>query len=95
MGKQENMENLNPTEEQTQGNVEETVTTEATTSEVDSEEWLKELTEKGYTTLVAGSREELTEMVALIPANVKYGAGAVGKDIESGLYHLKLELTGE
>ena len=55
-------------------------------------DFLDELKEKGTVTLTATSREELAEMVANIPADIKYGAGAVGKTVE-GVYSLRLDIV--
>ena len=54
--------------------------------------FLDELKDKGTVTLTATSREELAEMVADIPADIKYGAGAVGKTVE-GVYSLRLDIV--
>lgn len=54
--------------------------------------FLDELKDKGTVTLTAISREELAEMIADIPADIKYGAGAVGKTIE-GVYSLRLDIV--
>ena len=54
--------------------------------------FLDELKEKGTVTLTATSREELAEMVADIPADIKYGAGAVGKTVED-VYSLRLDIV--
>lgn len=55
-------------------------------------DFLDELKDKGTVTLTATSREELAEMVADIPADIKYGAGAVGKTIK-GVYSLRLDIV--
>ena len=54
--------------------------------------FLDELKEKGTVTLTATSREELADMVADIPADIRYGAGAVGKTVE-GVYSLRLDIV--
>ena len=54
--------------------------------------FLAELKDKGTVTLTATSREKLAEMVADIPADIKYGAGAVGKTVE-GVYSLRLDIV--
>ena len=54
--------------------------------------FLAELKDKGTVTLTATSREELAEMIADIPADIKYGAGAVGKTVE-GVYSLRLDIV--
>lgn len=55
-------------------------------------DFLAELKDKGTVTLTATSREELAEMVADIPADIRYGAGAVGKTVE-GVYSLRLDIV--
>ena len=55
-------------------------------------DFLAELEDKGTVTLTATSREELADMVADIPADIKYGAGAVGKTAE-GVYSLRLDIV--
>ena len=54
--------------------------------------FLDELKEKGTVTLTATSREELADMVADIPTDIRYGAGAVGKTVE-GVYSLRLDIV--
>ena len=54
--------------------------------------FLNELKEKGTVTLTATSREELADIVADIPADIRYGAGAVGKTVEGG-YSLRLDIV--
>lgn len=67
-------------------------TTKNEDAEAKMPDFLDELKEKGTVTLTATSREELAEMVADIPADIKYGAGAVGKTIE-GVYSLRLDIV--
>ena len=55
-------------------------------------DFLAELKDKGTVTLTATSREELAEMIADIPADIRYGAGAVGKTVE-GVYSLRLDIV--
>ena len=55
--------------------------------------FIKELLEKGTAILTAKTRDELAEMVNEIPANVKYGAGAVGYNPETGDYSLRIDIT--
>ena len=52
-----------------------------------------ELLLNGTVTLTAQSREELAAMVNDIPADCSYGAGAVGRHPETGLYSLRIDLT--
>lgn len=57
--------------------------------------YIDELLKNGTVTLTASSHEELAEMVNDIPANVRYGAGAVGKNLETGKLSLRIDLTKE
>lgn len=55
--------------------------------------YVAELLLNGTVTLTASSREELAAMVNDIPADCSYGAGAVGRDRETGCYSLRIDLT--
>ena len=55
--------------------------------------YVAELLLNGTVTLTANTREELTEMVDNIPAECHYGAGAVGRHPETGLYSLRIDIT--
>lgn len=55
--------------------------------------FVKELLENGTVTLTALSRDEFDAMLSGIPADVKYGAGAVGRDRESGVFSLRLDIV--
>ena len=67
-------------------------TTKNEDAEAKMPSFLAELKDKGTVTLTATSREELAEMVADIPADIRYGAGAVGKTVE-GVYSLRLDIV--
>lgn len=54
-----------------------------------------ELLQNGTAVLTAKTREELAEMVNDIPADCSYGAGAVGRDKETGMFSLRLDLKNE
>lgn len=56
-------------------------------------DFIKELQDKGFVVLTAQSRDELDKMVSEIPADVKYGAGAVGKNFETGVFTLRLDIV--
>ena len=58
-------------------------------------DYAKKLLDNGYTILTAKTREELAEMVNDIPADCSYGAGAVGRDKETGMFSLRLDLKNE
>ena len=58
-------------------------------------DYAKELLDNGYTILTAKTREELAEMVNDIPADCSYGAGAVGRDKETGMFSLRLDLKNK
>lgn len=55
--------------------------------------WVDELLKNGTATITALSRDEFDAMLADIPANVKYGAGAVARESETGIYVLRLDLV--
>ena len=55
--------------------------------------FVEELMKNGKVTLTAQTREELAEMVNEIPAEVKYGAGAVGFNYDTGIFCLHVSLT--
>ena len=54
--------------------------------------FVEELLKNGTVILTANSREELAEMVNDIPADVKYGAGAVGKNRDTGAFTLQIDI---
>ena len=62
-------------------------------AESGSPAFMKELLETGTTILTAKTRDELAEMVNNIPADVHYGAGAVGFNPETGDFSLRLDIT--
>lgn len=55
--------------------------------------FVEELMKNGSAILRAKTREELAEMVNDIPADIKYGAGAVGQSREDGTFLLMVELA--
>ena len=55
--------------------------------------FVEELQQKGTALLTAKTKEELTEMVNDIPADVRYGAGAVGFDYGTGMFCLQIHLV--
>ena len=55
-------------------------------------DFLAELREKGTVIITAKDMVELAEMVNNIPAEVKYGAGAVGFNQMTREYSLRLDL---
>lgn len=57
--------------------------------------FVKELLEKGTAILTAKTRDELAEMVNDIPADVRYGAGAVGFNHETGDFTLRVDITND
>lgn len=61
--------------------------------ETSQPQWLDELLNRGTVTITANSVDELAEMVNAIPAEVRYGAGAVGKNPETGIFALRLDLV--
>ena len=56
-------------------------------------DYVAELLKNGTVTLTAKTRDKLDKMVSEIPADVKYGAGAVGKNFETGVFTLRLDIV--
>jgi hypothetical protein len=54
--------------------------------------YIAELLLNGTVTLTSKTREELADMVNDIPADCKYGAGAVGKLLDGSGYVLQVDL---
>ena len=61
------------------------------TEKTQQPDFVKELLENGTTILTAKTRDELAELVNNISADVKYGAGAVGHNHETGLFSLRID----
>ena len=55
--------------------------------------WLQELLEKGTVILTADDREDFGDLIDAIPAEVRYAAGAIGKNPETGVFSLRLDLV--
>lgn len=66
--------------------------TEQQPTESGTPAYVDELLKNGAAILTASSREELAEMVNDIPADVRYGAGAVGFNPETGAYTLRVDI---
>ena len=54
-----------------------------------------ELLKNGTAILTAKTRDELAEMVNKIPADVHYGAGAVGFKPEAGAFTLRVDILND
>jgi hypothetical protein len=67
--------------------------TEQQPTESGTPAYVDELLKNGTAILTASSREELAEMVNDIPANVKYGVGAVGFNQDAGVFTLRVDIT--
>ena len=57
--------------------------------------YLDELLKNGTATLTAKTRDELAAMVDDIPADCSYMAGAVGYDMDRGVFTLRIDLTSK
>lgn len=55
--------------------------------------FVDDLLKKGTATLTAKTRDELAEMVNDIPADVHYGAGAVGFNPDTEMFVLRIDVT--
>ena len=64
-----------------------------TPSKAEQPGYVTELLEKGTVILRAASRDEFGEMINTIPASVRYAAGAIGKNPETGIFSLRLDLV--
>ena len=64
-----------------------------TPSKVEQPGYVTELLEKGTVILRAASRDEFGEMIDQIPAAIRYAAGAIGKNAETGIFSLRLDLV--
>ena len=63
------------------------------TTETQQPDYVAELLLNGTVTLTANTREELAEMVDNIPADVRYAAGAVGHNPETGAFSLRVDIN--
>lgn len=66
-----------------------------TTEQTQHPAHVAELLLNGTAILTAKTRNELTEMVNEIPADCSYGAGAVGYDMDRGVFTLRIDLTSK
>ena len=83
----ENPEVENPQVEQPEAEQPEVEQTEQANTQPD---YVKELLEKGVAVLQGRSRGELDEMLAAIPSDIPYYAGAVGYYVDKGLYRIQV-----
>ena len=63
-----------------------------TSTENQQPAFVEELLKNGTVILTAKTREELAEMVNDIPADCHYGSGAVGKNPDTGLFSLRIDI---
>jgi hypothetical protein len=63
------------------------------TTETQQPAFVEELLKNGTAVLTAKTRDELAEMVNDIPADVRYAAGAVGHNPETGVFTLRVDIT--
>ena len=63
------------------------------TEEPQQPSYVGDLLLNGTTVLTAKTRDELAEMVNDIPADVRYAAGAVGHNPETGAFSLRVDIT--
>ena len=57
--------------------------------------YVEELLKNGTAILTAKTRDGLADMVNDIPANVRYGAGAVGYNPETGAFTLRVDIIND
>lgn len=70
-----------------------TTNTEAQQPKQKQPAFVEDLLKNGTTTLTSLTREEFDAMLNDIPADVKYSAGAVGYNPETGVFSLRLDIT--
>lgn len=63
-----------------------------TKTETKQPPFVEELLKNGTTVLTAKTRDELAEIVNDIPADVRYAAGAVGHNPETGAFTLRVDI---
>ena len=63
------------------------------TTETKQPAFVEELLKNGTAVLTAKTRDELAEMVNDIPADVRYAAGAVGFNPETGAFTLRVDIN--
>ena len=68
---------------------------EQTAQQIEQPGYVTELLEHGTVILTASDREDFGELIDQIPASCKYGAGAVTKDTETGIYSLRLDIIND
>lgn len=61
--------------------------------QIEQPEYVTELLEHGTVVLTATDREDFGELIDAIPAEVRYAAGAIGKNPETGVFSLRLDLV--
>ena len=61
--------------------------------QIEQPEYVTELLENGAIVLTATEREDFGELIDAIPAEVRYAAGAIGKNPETGVFSLRLDLV--
>lgn len=57
--------------------------------------YIAELLEKGTVVLTASEREDFGDLIDAIPADTRYAAGAIGKNPETGIFSLRLDLVND
>ena len=55
--------------------------------------YIDELLKNGTVILTAKTADDLNDMIDNIPAEVRYGAGAVAKNHETGVFSIRLDLV--
>ena len=55
--------------------------------------YIQELLTNGTVTLTATDREDFGDLIANIPASIRYGAGALGRNSETGIFSLRIDLV--
>lgn len=64
-----------------------------TTQAASQPDYTSTLLADGTVTIVAGSREEIAEVINRITPDVRYSAGAVSRNKETGDFNIRLDLV--
>lgn len=57
--------------------------------------YVEELLKNGTVILTASDREDFGDLIDQIPAKTRYAAGAIGKNPNTGLYQLRIDIIND
>ena len=77
----------------TKDELQEQATTSPAETTTQAPGYIEQLKKDGHVTLSAPTMDALTAMVDNIPANISYGAGAIGRNYEQGVFTLRIDIV--